>query len=497
MTINSNTIHDERRAEALAECRRLADHLARKPEGSALTLAERQAFADVMRDVQAHVTGEARDDGPLEFAAADDGADPRLSRLRQTLAHAKTDRGRMIAELRQRGGERTPEDDQAVRAADEDIETITARIGEIEEENNRLEHAQRAAARTGVYGKRGGGEYRDGHALTEGQSVAGFAEARGLATAEERDLSLRKCLRGIVLGEWDDAEQERRAMSGASVSAGGHLLPTILSSEIIDLARNRTAVLRAGARLFPMSARTVDVARWEGDPQVAWRAENATIPASDGTLGKITLVARPLAGLTVVSRELLEDAAEVDDQLRDAFAATVALTVDRVALYGSGVAPEPLGVKTTAGILTVPAFGGANGSTPTNHDLLVDAKGTLADNNEAATAAIYSPRTARVFGKLKDTTNQPLALPDYLDGLARFDTNQIPNDLTVGTSADCSDVIVGDFRQLYVGVRTQLQLSVLTERFADTGQVGILAWFRGDVAVARPKAFHVTSGVRG
>ncbi len=86
-------------------------------------------------------------------------------------------------------------------------------------------------------------------------------------------------------------------------------------------------------------------------------------------------------------------------------------------------------------------------------------------------------------------------MPNYLDGVPRFDTNQVPNNLTQGTSTTASDIFTADWRQLYVGVRTQLQITILGERYADTGQIGVLAWWRGDIAVARPKAFHVTSGV--
>jgi hypothetical protein len=35
----------------------------------------------------------------------------------------------------------------------------------------------------------------------------------------------------------------------------------------------------------------------------------------------------------------------------------------------------------------------------------------------------------------------------------------------------------------------------LTEKYADTGQIGVLSGYRGDIQDARPKVFHVTSGV--
>lgn len=336
-------------------------------------------------------------------------------------------------------------------------------------------------------------EYRDGVPLTDSQSFAGFIRARGEIREGEETLSLRKALRGIVLGEWDGAEPERRAMSESVLAGGGYMLPTVLSSQIIDLARNQTRVLQAGARIFPMQNKKLDVAKWVSDPSMAWHTEAATISPSDATIGKVTLDAQALAGLTVLSRELLEDADGVDDELRQAFASVLALKVDQGALYGTGTAPEPRGVKNTSGI--IPAEMGANGAALTNYDPLVDAVGTLRDNNENPTGIIYSPRTARALAKLKDTTNQPLTVPGYLDGVSRYETNQVPNNLTQGTSSLASDIFTADWRQLYVGVRTQLQITVLSERYADTGQIGLLAWWRGDFAVARPKAFHVTTGV--
>lgn len=340
--------------------------------------------------------------------------------------------------------------------------------------------------------------FADGVPLQRDDSCADFVRARGLDERRgEEPLDLGKYLRGMVLGEWDDADAERRAMSEGTQSAGGYMVPTLLVAQIIDLARNRTRVMQAGARIVPMANKTVDVAKWTGDPTAAWHTENASITPSDGTLSKVTLTAQALASLTVVSRELVEDAPNTGDELAQAFAAQFALTLDRAALYGSGTAPEPRGVKNTSGI-TTQLFSGANGGTPTNYDFLIDAAGALEDNNEAATGVIYAPRTKRVLGKLKEaTTLAYLAPPAIIADIPRYDTNQIPINLTVGSSTDASDAFVAAWPQLYIGVRTGLTIEPLRERYADNGQLGFLAWWRGDVAVARAKAFTVVTGLRG
>ena len=335
--------------------------------------------------------------------------------------------------------------------------------------------------------------YSEGKPLTRSQSVEGYIRSRGLVREDEDHLDLRKYLRGLATGDWQGADRELRAMSEGVSASGGFLVPTILSSRIIDMVRNATRVIQAGATLVPMENRTLDVAKWAGDPTAAWHSENAAIAPSDGTLGKVTLAAQSLASNVEVSWELLEDAPGVADQLAQAFASVFALKLDLGALYGSGVAPEPRGVKNTAGIST--ASMGANGAAITSYDTLVDAVGRLQDQNEEATGIIYAGRTARGLGKLKDSTGQPLRVPEILDGVSRFSTLQVPVINTQGTSSLASDIFTADWRQLLIGVRTQLRIMPLTDRYADLGQTGFVAWWRGDVAVARPKAFDVLTGV--
>ncbi len=348
----------------------------------------------------------------------------------------------------------------------------------------------------GGFGSTSGGRYEPAKPLTRSQTFAGYTEARGLAKPEERELDFGRYVRGLATGDWRGAEAEQRAMSEGTGTAGGSMVPTFLSAQLIDLARNETVVMKAGAQVVPMETSTVNVAKWVGDPAPAWRLENSTIPASDAVIGVIQLQAKTLAVVTQVSRELVEDATSggsVGDAIKSAFAQAFAVKLDYAALYGSGTPPEPRGIKNTTGV-TVSSMG-TNGAALTNFDPIIDAVGALQDNNEAPNAIVMPPRTQRALGKLKDGQLRYLTPPTILDGIETYATNQLPGNLTQGTSSAASDVVVGDFRQLIVGVRTGLTISVLEERYADQGQIAFLGWYRADVAVARPKAFAVLSGV--
>ena len=55
-------------------------------------------------------------------------------------------------------------------------------------------------------------------------------------------------------------------------------------------------------------------------------------------------------------------------------------------------------------------------------------------------------------------------------------------------SGVATDVFAGDFHQVIIGTRMDITLQMLTERYAEQGQVAFLCHFRGDVQLARPRA---------
>jgi hypothetical protein len=100
-------------------------------------------------------------------------------------------------------------------------------------------------------------------------------------------------------------------------------------------------------------------------------------------------------------------------------------------------------------------------------------------------------------GSEDDPERRKKLLGARLTGVRRLTTSQVPVNLSTGTSNDTSDVFTGDFSQLYVGVRTALTITVLRERYmVEEGSFGLVGWYRGDVAVARPKAFDIVRSLR-
>jgi HK97 family phage major capsid protein len=306
-------------------------------------------------------------------------------------------------------------------------------------------------------------------------------------------LSLGGLMRAMVCGPANDVE--RRALSEGTDSAGGYMVPNILGAGLIDRLRNRSVCFQAGAQLVPLQSDTTTIASIATDPTASWHTENSTESPSDPTFGAVTFTPRVLMSLVKASRELIEDAPNAKKALETAFAGAMAVELDRVALLGTGTPPEPRGIFNTSGIASVSM--GTNGLALSNYDKLIDLWEALATANAPEPySLVMHPRTAAALAKLKAaTTNEPLPVPPLLAPIPKYVTAQIPITQTQGTSNNASSIIGGNFGELLVGVRAQIRIEVLRERYADALQYGFLAYLRADVTVTHNASFGKLIGI--
>ena len=413
---------------------------------------------------------------------------PLIDDLREQVRTSRAAMDELVRAARDGGRDMTGDELRAFESHLADAQAASSRLDD--ERDRELAELRAAAVRTGAIGNPARGPV-----LTRAQSVAEWVRVRGgQAVADETPLSFDRYLRGLATGEWDGAEHER-ALAEGTATAGGHLVPAPLASRVIDLARNASRVMQAGATTVPMSAQTLKLARLTGEGGPAWKAENAPVAEGDLTFAPVTFTARTMTRLVKLSVELFEDAdPSAEDVIARAFAAQMATELDRAALRGAGTTTEPRGVLNTSGVTVTDH--GANGAALANYDWFLDAAGAVRAGNFDPNAHIVAPRTVTSLSKLKNTAGDYLAPPAGM--LPMLATNQVPANLTVGTSSDASEVYTGQWDQLMVGIRTSFRLEFLRERFlADNLQYAFLAYMRADVQLAQPAAFVVDRGVRG
>jgi HK97 family phage major capsid protein len=325
------------------------------------------------------------------------------------------------------------------------------------------------------------------YALRPEQRMADRRSSRSGGTAY-RGLTDGAYLRAMVLGAKSDTE--RRALSEGSDSGGGYTVPDILSDRLIDRMRSASVVIRAGAQTVPLLSDTNHIATVATDPVPAWRAEAGAVAESGPTFGRVTFTPRSLAVLVKVSRELLEDSLNLERVLPEILASAMASEVDRVALFGTGVAPQPKGIANIAGVNAI-----ALGAALSSYVPLVRARtAILTANAPDVTAVILHPRDEGALAEMVDGQGQPRQLPRVLEKVPFLCTTAAPIDGGVGT--DESTIITGYFPKLLIGVRSALRIEVLKERFADNMQFGFLAHLRVDVAVEHAAAFTKITGIQ-
>ena len=327
----------------------------------------------------------------------------------------------------------------------------------------------------------------EAYALRSDQSMVQWAKTRG--AEEYGDLSLGRYLRSMALGGQTD--QERRALAEGTDSAGGYTVPTVLSSQLIDALRAASVVRRAGAITVPLTSDNQTIAKVASEPVPDFRLEAAAVAESDPTFTSVSFTPRSMMVMVKCSRELLDDSLNISSALPRMITSAMAAKMDQVALEGSGVAPEPTGLRLQSGIGST-----AHNAALTNYAPFITAKtGVETANAGPVNAIIMHPRDAGTLAGLTDTTNQPLNIPPALTGIPMLTTSAIQTD--AGSGNNESNIYVGNFRNLMIGLRNDVRVELLRERYAENHQYAFVAHMRFDIAVSHAQSFHKISGVTG
>jgi HK97 family phage major capsid protein/HK97 family phage prohead protease len=307
-----------------------------------------------------------------------------------------------------------------------------------------------------------------------------------------RELGFAGFVRALTTGA--KSSIETRVLATSPAGSGGAMVPTPLAADLIDRLRSEAVLIGLGAQTVPMDAATLRFARTTTDPVGAWRAENANIPDSDPVFDNVTLTKRSWGVLTRFSRELLQDSnPNIELALMNMFARVSALAIDTAGLVGGGV-NGPAGIAAAAGIQVQSM--GVNGAALTNWVQPLNAVQLLETaNSPTITGMVMAPRTARNIYGWTDTTNQPLRPPPRLEGIPMRVTSAMPINETQGTAVNASSILLGDFREVMIGMGPEIELTLHPDRYAELGQIAMIGFVRADIQLQRPAAIARVQGI--
>lgn len=319
------------------------------------------------------------------------------------------------------------------------------------------------------------------------QDAAGFELEASRAAAE----AAGRASRGVMI----PSDILRRDLVVGTTTAGGHTVATdLLAADFITLLRNSMVVMGLGTRMLTGLQGSVAIPRHTGAATAYWVAESGAPTESQQAFDQVTMQPRTVGAFTDISRKLLlQSSIDVESFVRQDLATVLGQEIQRVAINGSGTAPEPRGILNVSGIGSV--AGGTNGLAPTWAHMVGLETEVAIDNADVGSLAYLT--NAKVRGKLKTTYKDAgSGLSVWADGNTPLNgyqaavTNAVPSNLTKGTSSGvCSAVIMGNFADLIIGMWGGLDLMADPYTGSTSGTVRIVALQDVDVAVRHAESF--------
>ena len=267
---------------------------------------------------------------------------------------------------------------------------------------------------------------------------------------------------------------------------GANVVETVLDSgSFIDMLRNQSILDRAGATVLTGLSGNVQIPRQTGGCSTYWISpEGASVTKSDQTLDQVGLSPRTLGARTEYTRQfMLQSSIEAENFVRNDLSKGIALEVDRVGLYGTGLAGQPLGIHNVPGISTQ-AFAAAVAAGGPTFSEVVNMESTMAGDNALMGSPCYIGNAA-MLGALK------VKAKDAGSGLFLLDGNTLNGYPTYRSQqVEAGDLIYGNFSDLIIGYwGPAIELTVDPYSLSDTGSTRVVAFVSVDMVVRHPESF--------
>ncbi len=378
--------------------------------------------------------------------------------------------------------------------------------------------------------------------LCKGLSESGYAWGGGGITGMQRfmaplapsflqeefaDRRFRNEMKALVRAGTDGADMEeaswirnkllraqgygKKALSWLNELSGGALVAPPEMGELIELLRNKEALVNAGARVVPLPPQgRMKYPRQTAASTTYWVGENSPITESLIGTGEVTLQAKKLAVLIKAPNELIRFASPAAEALlRDDMTKSLALGLDLAGLEGQGGDNRPRGVINFQNINNV------NSSSQTaNGDAIVgqDAYRMIAaveESNAEFEGWIMRPKTLYKYYQLRfDAVGQGDQRGGFLFNLIReagdgmeallggypvTKSTQVSQSMSKGTASNLTYIAGGMWSDLLIGMFGAIEFAATT--MGDTSFVNDQTWVRGilsaDIAARHEAAFCV------
>ena len=284
---------------------------------------------------------------------------------------------------------------------------------------------------------------------------------------------------------------------------GGYLVEEMYG-ELVDLLRARVFLYNVGARVTPMPNGNINLPVHTAGALSYFIGESKPIFPKKQGFGNIKMTSKKQVSMVIISDELMMDNSyQADQRLLDDILREMEVTMNYVALYGSGTEYTPKGIKTYASVTKT-----SLGALP-DGDTAADLKGDILATNVEGKNLAYVMNGA-MWAPFYNTTdgngayiNRASMDQGKLVGSKFHLFNEIPLDGTVNKK---SDLFFGDWSEFEIGEQKMFQVDTSKEATIEDasgnkinlfqqGMTAIKVTSFYDFAVRHPEAFKIYTNV--
>lgn len=305
--------------------------------------------------------------------------------------------------------------------------------------------------------------------FNRGQSVA--------ASYGNSQYGLAEVIRNKVLG------RPMAALSEDNSTAGGMVVPVQMAAGLIDQARSKSVMARAGCQFGIMNSAELRMPKLTSDATFQVKIENESFTEDTAmAFGAITFYPLLIGTFITMSRELAEDAAGFASEVEDALSKAFAVQLDRFPLLGTTADRVRVGILDDTSIGETSAVG-----VLTWTKIAAEATTIRGLNFEPNAVLLHPTKRDPVLDSVTGGSGEYLGTPPSLTNVQMLDS----------TSITSTKGLVGDFTKLIIMVRggPLIESSTVAGDAFKKHQVAIKLYWRGDYGVLYPSAFRRLSGI--
>lgn len=308
-------------------------------------------------------------------------------------------------------------------------------------------------------------------------------------TSEERNLDIGKYIRGVVTGNWNGADAEKRALT---TTATGVMIPSVLSAQIIDYARNISLFSSANVPIIPMDSNNLTISRIKNDPIFKFKEEGKEAIESSFELEPVELKSKTCYGYAYVSIEAIQSSKNLSQTIINTFSSAIASAIDKGMLYGqyNGSSYEDYAPN---GIMNDEYINSISFTPSEGYDAFIKAIGKIKRDNGNPSVYCMNSDTEEMLDLLKDSNGKYLEKPNSVNDLIKIVTNQLNSDEGTG-----NDALVFDANSMIIGIQKNINIEMFnnTDECIKKGLVGFRIYSMLDCVATQPKKICKITGIK-